>query len=90
VSNTFKDGQSLQSTVDALKSGKISPDDLPPIRVFEKDGIVYSLDNRRLLAASQAGVPVKIVSATQAEVAKEAWNMTIPNGGAIICVRGYC
>jgi filamentous hemagglutinin len=90
VSNTFKDGQSLHSTIDALKSGKISPDDLPPIRVFEKDGVVYSLDNRRLLAASQAGVSVKIVPATQAEVAKEAWKMTTPNGGTIICVRGSC
>jgi len=65
-------------------------DDLPPIRVFEKDGVIYSLDNRRLMAASQAGVPVKIVPATQAEVAKEAWKMTTPNGGTIICVRGSC
>ncbi|MCG8906196.1 hypothetical protein [Pseudomonas sp. DP-17] len=90
VSNTFKDGQSLQSTINGLKSGKILPDDLPPIRVFEKDGVIYSLDNRRLMAASQAGVPVKIVPATQAEVAKEAWKMTTPNGGTIICVRGSC
>jgi len=44
---------------------------LPPIRVFEKDGAVYSLDNRRLLAASEAGVPIKVVPATPAEVAKE-------------------
>jgi filamentous hemagglutinin len=90
VSNTFKDGQTLQSTIDGLKSGKISPDDLPPIRVFEKDGAVYSLDNRRLLAASEAGVPVKVVPATPAEVAKEGWKMTTPNNGSIICVRGVC
>lgn len=50
--------------------------------------MVYSLDNRRLLVASQAGVPVKIVPATPEEVAKEAWKMTTPNGGLIICVRG--
>ncbi|HEY1028120.1 MAG TPA: hypothetical protein VGE28_10915, partial [Pseudomonas sp.] len=90
VSNTFKDGQSLQTTIDGLKSGKISPDALPPIRVFEKDGVIYSLDNRRLLAVSQAGVPIKIVPATQAEVVKEAWKMTNPNGGEIICARGSC
>jgi len=90
VSNTFKDGQTLQSTIDGLKSGKISPDDLPPIRVFEKDGAVYSLDNRRLLAASEAGVPIKVVPATPAEVAKEGWKMTTPNNGSIICVRGVC
>jgi filamentous hemagglutinin len=90
VSNTFKDGQTLQSTIDGLKSGKISPDDLPPIRVFEKDGAVYSLDNRRLLAASEAGVPIKVVPATPAEVAREGWKMTTPNNGSIICVRGVC
>jgi hypothetical protein len=27
---------------------------------MEKDGVIYSLDSRRLLAASQAGVPIKI------------------------------
>ncbi|WP_084331700.1 hypothetical protein, partial [Ectopseudomonas alcaliphila] len=90
VSNTFKDGKTLQATIDGLKTGKISPDDLPPIRVFEKDGVIYSLDNRRLLAASQAGVPIKIVPATPAEVAKEGWKMTTPNNGSIICVRGVC
>lgn len=90
VSNTFKDGQTLQSTIDGLKSGEISPDDLPPIRVFEKDGAVYSLDNRRLLAASEAGIPIKVVPATLAEVAKEGWKMTTPNNGSIICVRGVC
>lgn len=45
---------------------------------FEKDGAVYSLDNRRLLAASEAGVPIKVVPATPAEVAKEGWKMTTP------------
>jgi filamentous hemagglutinin len=90
VSNTFKDGRTLQATIDGLKTGKISPDDLPPIRVFEKDGVIYSLDNRRLLAASQAGVPIKIVPATPAEIAKEGWKMTTPNNGSIICIRGVC
>ena len=89
MSNTFKEDQTLQSTIDGLKLGKISADDLPPIRVFEKDGMVYSLDNRRLLA-SEAGVPIKIVPATPAEVAKEGWKMTMPNNGAIICIRGVC
>jgi filamentous hemagglutinin len=90
VSSTFKDGTTLQATIDGLKSGKILPEDLPPIRVFEKDGLVYSLDNRRLLAASEAGVPVKIVPATPAEIAKEGWKMTTPNKGTIICIRGIC
>lgn len=73
-----------------MKSGQISPDDLPPIRVFEKDGLIYSRDNRRLLAASEAGVPIKVVRAAPEKVAKEGWKMTTPNKGAIVCIRGIC
>ncbi|WP_248746977.1 DUF637 domain-containing protein [Pseudomonas sp. MWU12-2037] len=90
IKNMFKDDNSLQSTIDGLKSGAISPNDLPPIRVFEKDGLVYSLDNRRLLAASQANVPIRIIPATAEEITKEGWKMTTPNEGKIICVRGVC
>ncbi|UVM49024.1 hemagglutinin repeat-containing protein [Pseudomonas sp. B21-015] len=90
IKNAFADGGDLYSTIDGLKSGRISPNDIPPIRVFEKDGLVYSLDNRRLLAASAAGVPVKIIPATPAEIAKEGWKMTTPNNGSIICIRGVC
>lgn len=91
VKNSFSDGKALQSTIDDLKSGKISPADLPAIRVFEKDGLIYSLDNRRVLAASAAGVPIKIVPATEAEIAKEVGRkMNTPNKGSIICVRGFC
>jgi len=91
VKNSFSDGKVLQTTIDDLKSGKISPADLPAVRVFEKDGLVYSLDNGRVLAASAAGVPIKIVPATEAEIAKEIGRkMTTPNNGSIICVRGVC
>ncbi len=91
VKNSFSDGKVLQTTIDDLKSGKISPADLPAVRVFEKDGLVYSLDNRRVLAASAAGVPIKIVPATEAEIAKEIGRkMTTANNGSIICVRGVC
>ncbi|HVI39745.1 MAG TPA: hypothetical protein VM577_03720, partial [Anaerovoracaceae bacterium] len=90
VANTFKNSTALQETIDALKSGKISPNDLPPIRVFEQNGVIYTLDNRRLLVASEAGVPIKITPATAEEIAKEGWKMTTPNNGTIICVRGIC
>ncbi|WP_427501458.1 RHS repeat domain-containing protein [Methylomonas sp. MED-D] len=90
VSATFKDGRTVQETVDALRSGKLSPNDLPPIRVFEKDGLTYTLDNRRLFAADQAGVGVKTVPATVEEIAKESWKFTTPNNGTIVCVKGGC
>ncbi|SNY17133.1 filamentous hemagglutinin family N-terminal domain-containing protein, partial [Pseudomonas sp. LAMO17WK12:I6] len=91
VSGVFRNGTVLDSTIDALRKGIISPSEIPPIRVFEKDGLIYSLDNRRLLAASAAGVPVKIVPATAAEIRKEVKKkMTTLNKGVIICVRDIC
>jgi hypothetical protein len=44
---------------------------IPAIRLFEKDGLLYSLDNRRLAAFSAAGRPVPYRMATSQEVAKE-------------------
>lgn len=41
-----------------LKSGAVSTDALAPIRIVEKDGLIYTLDNRRLKAFQDAGVPV--------------------------------
>ncbi|GAB7129741.1 hypothetical protein JCM19000A_42490 [Silvimonas sp. JCM 19000] len=50
--------------------------------------MIYTLDNRRLFTAGQAGVPVNITPATAEEVAKEAWKFTTPNNGCIVCVKG--
>ncbi len=58
ISSVFKNGNTLESTVNDLKSGKISPTDFPPIRIFEKGGEMYSLDNRRLNVFQRAGIGV--------------------------------
>ena len=71
-----------------MKSGAIKPGDLPPIRVFQKDGLTFTLDNRRLFAAHQAGVPVRTVPATAAEIAKELpRKFTTKNQGTSIGIR---
>lgn len=67
----FSDGRSVQGLIDDLASVKVSPNDLPAIRTFVQDGKTYTLDNRRLFAAHQAGVQMKTVPATAAEIAKE-------------------
>ncbi|WP_186435312.1 RHS repeat-associated core domain-containing protein, partial [Rheinheimera sediminis] len=85
----FSDGRSVQGLIDDLASGKVSPNDLPPIRTFVQDGKTYTLDNRRLFAAHQAGVQVKAVPATAAEIAKELpKKFTTVNDGMIIGIRG--
>ena len=89
IGSKFKDRRSVQGLIDDLKSGKVSPNDLPAIRTFQKDGLTFTLDNRRLFAAHQAGVKVKTVPATAAEIAKELPSkFTTPNQGAIIGIRG--
>ena len=59
VSNRFSDGTKVSRLSRRLKSGKASPDDIKPIRIVEKDGKIYTLDNRRLKAAKDANVSVR-------------------------------
>ena len=88
VGAVFKDGRTVQGLIDGLKSGKVSPADLPPIRTFEKDGLTFTLDNRRLLAASEAKTQVLTVPASAKDLAKELpGKFTTQNQGSNIGVR---
>jgi hypothetical protein len=82
---TFKDGRSVFDLAMDLKSGRISPDDIPPIRIFEKWGQIHSLDNRRLLAFQIADVPIRVKAATNKEI--QAWDITTLTHGLGITVR---
>jgi len=58
--------------INQLSLGKVSAYDLPPIPVAQKDGRLFSIDNRRLLAFNSAEVdkvPVQIVSSQDRAVA---------------------
>jgi hypothetical protein len=51
--------------ISKLRSGEVSPYDIPPIKVVQDNGRLFSIDNRRLLAFNSASVekiPVQIVS----------------------------
>lgn len=56
ISKNFRDGSSVDDMISGLKNGSITPDDVPSIQVFKKNGVLYSLDNRRLYAFKQAGM----------------------------------
>jgi hypothetical protein len=70
ISNTFGErtahaGESVDDLIDALKAGAVTPDDIPPLKVFEQNGKIWSINNRRLFAYKMAGVegvPVKLVN----------------------------
>ena len=58
IKDDFSDGKSFESLINGLKDGSISQKDIPAIRIVEKDGKIFSLDNRRLNAFQEAGVDI--------------------------------
>ena len=88
IKATFRDGTSIDDLVEELQSGRLHPHNVPAIRVFERDGKLFTLDNRRLEAFRRAGVHVPVRMATPQEIAEEAWKFTTPNDGESIRIRG--
>jgi RHS repeat-associated protein len=81
-------GEAVENLIKGLKKGSIKAKELPAIRIFEKDGKVWSLDNRRLYAAQQAGVDIKYVWVKAKDVATEIKDKFNPiNDGLSIKVR---
>lgn len=69
-----------------LRQGKLSPSQFGPVQIVEKDGMIWSVDNRRILAYRSAGMDIPY--------AKTSWDALTPaqqshftsttNGGSII------
>jgi len=72
----------------SLKIRNISINEIPPIRLVERNNILYALDNRRLEAFKRAGLPIPYRMATAEEIAAEAWKFSNTNGGISIQIRG--
>mmetsp|Transcript_14643 Transcript_14643/g.30436 ORF Transcript_14643/g.30436 Transcript_14643/m.30436 type:complete len:174 (+) Transcript_14643:278-799(+) len=79
VASHFRDGRSLQETVNLLRSG-MAVDDLPAIRVVECMNHFWSLDNRRLSCMKEAfperrhadkTIPVKMEALSDPKVRDE-------------------
>jgi len=78
VGQTLRTGENINDVVAALKGpgGDALAKGFEPIRIFEQNGSLYSLDNRRLLIFSEAGREVPFVWATPGEVAAQGWKFT--------------
>jgi hypothetical protein len=87
IKATFRDGGTIDELADGLRSGSVKPEEVPPIRLFEREGKLFTLDNRRLEAFRRASVPVPYRMATPEEVQEEAWKFTTQNQGVPIRVR---
>jgi hypothetical protein len=71
-----------------FRRGTLNPNEVDPVRLFYKDGKLYSLDNRRLWAFKEAGKSMPYRMATPEEVSAEAYKFTTKNDGASVRVRG--
>jgi hypothetical protein len=83
ISRRFRDGKSLEETRDDFAAGKA--DDIPPIRIYERDGKVWTLDHRRLIAAREAGKDLRYRKATPREIEKSFpdKNTTLDDGQSV-------
>ncbi|WP_207896565.1 hypothetical protein, partial [Flaviaesturariibacter flavus] len=84
ISEKFKGGTSVDDLVVRLKSGEMM--NIPPIRIVEKGGKIFTLDNRRLHAFQKAGIEIPYVKLTEIP-AKENFKFTTQNNGTSIEVR---
>jgi hypothetical protein len=62
--------------------------EIPPLRLVEKEGLLFTLDNRRLEAFRRAGVEMPWRLATADELASEKWKFTTTNRGISVRIRG--
>ena len=87
IAASFRGGGSVDELAAGLRNGTIDAKSIPAIRLVERDGKLYSLDNRRLYAAQRAGVKIPYRMATPEEILKERFKFTTTNGGAGVEVR---
>ncbi|HEV8574915.1 MAG TPA: hypothetical protein VGR43_09430, partial [Dehalococcoidia bacterium] len=72
ASPNFKDSWTIYKTETALRTGEMRPEDLKePVRLFIRDGRLWTLDNRRVETFRRAGVSVPYRWATEEELRRE-------------------
>jgi len=68
----FKDPKfgSIDDLAEGVRTGRIKPADIEPIRLVEREGKLITIDNRRLEAFRRAGVEIPTRMATPEEIAQ--------------------
>src|SRR5438309_1499176 len=84
INARFSDGRTIDELVLALRTGLVSSEDVAPIRLVERGGQLYTLDNRRLEAFRRAGVEIAYRMATDQEAEDEEWKFTTTNAGVSV------
>ena len=76
----------LDDFIADLKAGRIKSEDVPPIRIVERAGKIYTLDNRRLYAYQQANIEIHYIKLDRIPQ-KELFKFSTTNEGTSINVR---
>lgn len=87
VKRYFRDGGTIDELAEALRTGRTRAQDVPPIRLVERGGLLFTLDNRRPTAFRRARRDVPSRTATPEEVEAEQWKFTTTNNDTSIVVR---
>jgi len=88
ISNRFQCGRRVVETMEKLRDGRLSANEIPPIRIFQWNGGWHSEDNRRLWAFKAAGltsVPVKVIDSCAMDKRK----FTTRDNGLSVKMRGH-
>ncbi len=88
ISNTFRNGTVIDDLAISLKNGSVRANEIPPIRLIDRNNILYSLDNRRLEVFRRANLQIPYRMATAEEIATETWKFSSKNGGTSIQIKG--
>ena len=88
VKYRFRDGRTIDELVEGLRTGRVRAEDVLPLRLVERDGRSFTLDNRRLEAFRRVGVAIPWRMATPEEIEAEADKFTTKNGGISVRARG--
>ncbi|WP_083755909.1 RHS repeat-associated core domain-containing protein [Methanosarcina acetivorans] len=89
ISRTFSNSdETVDDLIEGLKNGNVDPSKVEPIRIFEMNGKLYSLDHRRLYAYKQVGLDIPYEYASPAQIRKD-WDkkLTTTNDGVSIKIR---
>jgi len=88
INNSFRNGATIDELAISLKSGVTKVNQIPPVRLVERNNILYTLDNRRLEAFRRAGLEIPYRMATPEEIAAETWKFSSKNGGSSVKIKG--
>lgn len=78
---------SVDDFATGLANKSINPSSVSPIRIVEKDGMIFTLDNRPLYAFQKAGVEIPYQK-LDAVPKSQLFKFTTANDGTSILIRG--